>query len=310
MKTFANSIIRSATGVILALALFLIPGKEIPGIDRQADHYFESAISQAGLAYATCRVVNASVSVVGDSQVQLEPAGIGISLAAGKVLDPIDDMTERLSNVLVTAIVSLGIQKLAYEIGASLAPDILGVILLLYAILVFIPNRHGRRFQFLLLRIGAIVLVARFLLPITSIANDFLLQEYFSDEIETTTENLAVYSSTFETLQDFEFPAYDGFFGTIENSASFVQERAIVLKEALDLMMENLGAIIDNLLTLTWLFAAIFVIQVILMPLGVLWLLVKLVNVLFAISLPVFENHKSSDTGKNESIEDKLVQPN
>lgn len=278
-----------------------MPGREIPAIDQQADDYFESAISQAGVAYATCRVINASVSVIGDSDVQLEPAGIGISLAAGKVLDPIDDMTERLSNVLVTAIVSLGIQKLAYEIGVSIAPDILGVVLLIYTVLVLVPGQHGRRFQFLLLRIGAIVIIARFLLPITSIANDYLLSNYFSGEIEQATADLAVYSGTLDTLKEIEFPAYDGFFGTIENSASFVQERTLALKDALDLMLSNIGSIIDSLLTLTWLFAGIFVIQVILMPLGVLWLLVKLVNTLFATNLTVLSKASASVTADNRA---------
>lgn len=278
-----------------------MPGREIPAIDQQADDYFESAISQAGVAYATCRVINASVSVIGDSDVQLEPAGIGISLAAGKVLDPIDDMTERLSNVLVTAIVSLGIQKLAYEIGVSIAPDILGVVLLIYTVLVLVPGQYGRRFQFLLLRIGAIVIIARFLLPITSIANDYLLSNYFSGEIEQATADLAVYSGTLDTLKEIEFPAYDGFFGTIENSASFVQERTLALKDALDLMLSNIGSIIDSLLTLTWLFAGIFVIQVILMPLGVLWLLVKLVNTLFATNLTVLSKASASVTADNSA---------
>lgn len=301
MRSFSNIIIRAVTGLVLALALFFMPGREIPAIDQQADDYFESAISQAGVAYATCRVINASVSVIGDSDVQLEPAGIGISLAAGKVLDPIDDMTERLSNVLVTAIVSLGIQKLAYEIGVSIAPDILGVVLLIYTVLVLVPGQYGRRFQFLLLRIGAIVIIARFLLPITSIANDYLLSNYFSGEIEQATADLAVYSGTLDTLKEIEFPAYDGFFGTIENSASFVQERTLALKDALDLMLSNIGSIIDSLLTLTWLFAGIFVIQVILMPLGVLWLLVKLVNTLFATNLTVLSKASASVTADNSA---------
>ena len=274
--------------LVLALALFMLPGREIPMLDKQADDYFENAISQAGVAYAACRVVNATVSVIGDSQVQLEPAGIGLSLAAGKVLDPIDDMTERLSNVLVTAIVSLGIQKLGYEIGVSLAPDLLAVVLLIYAFSIVILPSRLRRFKYLLLRIGALILIARFLLPITSMANDFLLKHYFTDDIQQATDNLTLYSAGFESLREIEFPAYDGFFGTIENSAAFVRQRAIALKEALDVMVSNLGDIIENLLTLTWLFAGIFLIQVILMPLGVFWLLVKLMNILFAMNLTVF----------------------
>lgn len=281
MPSLRTRLIRSLTAIGLALALWLMPGRELPGIDSQADAYFENAITLAGLSYATCRIVNATVSVIGDSQVQLNPAGIGVSLAAGKVLDPIDDMTERLSNVLVTAIVSLGIQKLGYEIGVSIAPDILAAVLLAYAVIGLLPWAGANRWQWILMRVSALVLVARFLLPITSSVNDFLMANYFTAEIEETTAALAVYTGGFEELQKIEFPEYDGFLGTIENSAIIVKQRALNLSDALSSMAQNLGAIIDNLLTLTWLFAAIFIIQVILLPLGVLWLMVKLVNQLF-----------------------------
>lgn len=295
-----SRLIRAIVALALAIALFLLPRRQIEGIDSQADRYFENAITQAGLSYATCRVINATVSVIGDSQVQLEPAGIGISLAAGKVLDPIDDMTERLSNVLVTAIVSLGIQKLAYEIGVSLAPQILAYLLLLFALFGLLPWHRGQVLQWWLLRLSALVLVARFLLPITSLINDYLLEHYFADEIEATTDALALQTGNFETLYQIEFPQYDGFFGTIENSAHFVRERAIALKDALGQITRNLGDIIENLLTLTWLFAALFLIQVILLPLGVLWLMVKAVNALFNSHLPFRPYGTERNKGRQE----------
>lgn len=52
--------------------------------------------------------INATVSVIQQSSVQLEPAEIGLSLAVGQIADPINDMVEKLSNVLVMSITSLG----------------------------------------------------------------------------------------------------------------------------------------------------------------------------------------------------------
>jgi hypothetical protein len=76
-------------------------------LDTTADDYFRDAITKAGLTYATCRAVNASISIVKESSLQLEPAGVGVSLAVGQALDPIDDMTERLSDVLNKHVVAL-----------------------------------------------------------------------------------------------------------------------------------------------------------------------------------------------------------
>lgn len=88
--------------------LLFFPGLRLPIIDNTTDVHFHEAITKAGVTYATCRMINASVSIVKDSNLNLEPAGIGITLAIGQALDPIDDMTERVSDVIVTAITSLG----------------------------------------------------------------------------------------------------------------------------------------------------------------------------------------------------------
>ncbi|MFH2059122.1 MAG: hypothetical protein ABIJ59_09500 [Pseudomonadota bacterium] len=111
-KNIISKLVRSGLALLLAIVLFVGSGAKIPVFEANTDLYFQDAIKKAGLAYATCRIVNASVSILKESSLKLEPAGIGVSLALGQALDPIDDMTERLSDVLVTAITSLGVQDL------------------------------------------------------------------------------------------------------------------------------------------------------------------------------------------------------
>ena len=141
--TKKQKIIQSSVGVMIAILLFFSSGLKLPVLDTMTDTYFRESIAKAGVAYATCRVINASVSIVKDSSLQLEPAGVGISLAVGQALDPIDDMTERLSDVLVTAITSLGVQKLAYEISVSFAPPMLSIFLFALSILLWCENERG-----------------------------------------------------------------------------------------------------------------------------------------------------------------------
>jgi len=111
---------------------------------------------------------------VKESSLELEPAGIGVSLAVGQVLDPIDDMTERLSDVIVTAITSLGVQKLAYEISIILALPILSVFIFVLVILIWFENKKIIRFRNAVVKIILIVIIARFCLPISSMANNFI----------------------------------------------------------------------------------------------------------------------------------------
>jgi hypothetical protein len=281
----------SLAGIIIAAVLFVSPGVRIPGLDSAADTYFNNAITKAGLAYATCRVVNASVSIIKESSLQLEPAGVGISLAVGQAVDPIDDMTERLSDVLVTAITSLGVQKLAYEIGVSLAPRVLSAFLVVVSILVWFENERLKSFQRIILRVAVIVLIARFCLPVSSLANAYLNQTFFADQIEAAGNELALGTTELDKLKDFSLPRIDGMLQTIENSAVFIKRKSVEFKNALVEIVSNMGAIIENLIKLTFLYVGIFLIQVIFLPLLAFWFLVKITNALFQADIPYILKH-------------------
>ncbi|MCI5144431.1 MAG: hypothetical protein D3923_02645, partial [Candidatus Electrothrix sp. AR3] len=59
-----KKVLLSIAGITTALLLFLTPSLKFPGIDTTADTYFTQAITKGGLSYATCRVINASVSII------------------------------------------------------------------------------------------------------------------------------------------------------------------------------------------------------------------------------------------------------
>ncbi|BBO67427.1 hypothetical protein DSCA_13570 [Desulfosarcina alkanivorans] len=292
-----QKLIKSSIGVLISILLFFTSGLTLPVIDATTDDYFHESITKVGVAYATVRVLNASVSIVKESSLQLEPAGVGVSLAVGQALDPIDDMTERLSGVLVTAITSLGVQKLAYEISVSLAPPVLSVCLLALSVLIWFDNGKLASLQNLTMRILFLILIVRFCLPLSSVANGFVHQHYFVDQISAANNELAVGSVELDKLKDFSLPEIDGVIGTIENSASFLNRKSIALKNALVDTVSNMGATIENLLTLTFLYVGFFLIQIVILPLLSFWLLVKTVNALFAVNAPVILN-SSRPSGK------------
>ncbi|MBU1195493.1 MAG: hypothetical protein KKE62_19560 [Proteobacteria bacterium] len=279
--------IQSCVGIGLAVILFFCAGLKIPVLDSKTDAYFQQAMTKAGLAYATCRIINASVSVVKDSSLELEPAGVGVSLAVGQVLDPIDDMTERVSDILVMAITSLGVQKLSYEIGVSLVPQMFSMVLLFLSILIWFDNDRIKSLHKTFVRVLIFIAVFRFCLPVSSLVNDFVHKNYFEAQISQAKDGLVVGSKGIEQLSEFSLPQIDGFIKTIENSAGFVKQKAIAFKHALESAMNNIESIIDNLLKLAFLYVGVFLIQIILLPLASFWILVKLVNSLFVLQTPL-----------------------
>lgn len=182
-----NILLKSLLGLFLAFLLFFTQGAKIPLFDQKANLYFEEAITKATLAYATTRVVNATVSVIKESKLQLEPAGLGVSIAVGQVLDPIDDMVERVSNVLVLAITSLGIQKLLFEIAISVFPLLFACVLVCASLLIWFESIKVQVCQNFLLRLSILLIVARLCLPFSSLVND-MLYKIFLNQISTNQE--------------------------------------------------------------------------------------------------------------------------
>lgn len=273
--------IKSIIGILLSIVLFFSSGVQIPVLDSTADSYFKDSITKAGVSYGVCRVINATVSVIQESSVQLEPAGIGLSLAVGQIVDPINDMAERLSNVLVMSIASLGVQEIAYEISITVVPQILAFFLLIVSFLVWFKNDRVFRLQKIMIAVLVIASIARFCLPISSMANEFLQEAFFDDKIIDANEKLTASTSELKTIEEIELPKIEGVLGTIGNSASYLKEKSIEFKNTIQVIIENKTEIIENLLRLTFLYLGIFIIQVLVLPLLIFWLLMKIVNSLF-----------------------------
>jgi hypothetical protein len=282
-----QKIIKSSIGTLVAIFLFFSPGLRLPVLDSTTDDYFRDALTKAAVTYATCRIINASISVVKDSSLNLEPAGIGVTLAAGQALDPIDDMTERVSDVVVTAITSLGVQKLAYEIGVSLAPPVLAIFLLILSILIWFENEKLAILQKTITRFILLLLIARFALPISALTNNYIQKNFFEGQITSAYKELAVGSAALDKLTEFSLPEGDGILGTFKNNAAFIQRKSVEFKDAIVATVHNAGNIIENLLKIVFLYVGIILIQVIALPILVFWLLVKLANNLFDTNVPV-----------------------
>ncbi len=279
--------IRSSIGILTAILLFFSSGLTIPILDTTTDTYFSEAIVRAGAAYAACRAVNAAVSIVKDSTLQLEPAGVGVSLAVGQALDPVDDMTERLSDVLVTAITSLGVQKLLFEISISLVPPVLSIFLFVLSVLLWFENERSALFQKTVMRFLLLIVITRFCLPISSMTNEFLHKQFFAVQMSDANQELTLASAELGKLLDFSVPEIDGVLGTIKNSASLLKRKSVEFNNTLAAAVSNTGKTIENLLKLTFLYVGMFLIQVIILPILSFWFLVKTANTLFQTNIPV-----------------------
>lgn len=151
--------------ILLALAAAAL----LPQPERLADDRLQAALGRALTAFALARTLDGVISVAQGTEVAIEPVGVGVTLAPGQVLDPVNDLVEQFSSLLLLASASLGVQTLLLGIGAWLPLKAItaGALALLAGWLLWRAQAPA-----LLRWLVAILLVLRFAVPLSVLASE------------------------------------------------------------------------------------------------------------------------------------------
>ena len=80
--------------------------------DGLSDDYADEAFKRALVTFAVARTLNGVISVAQGTEVAVEPGGVGVNFTVGQILDPINDLVEHFSSVMLVATSSLGLQNI------------------------------------------------------------------------------------------------------------------------------------------------------------------------------------------------------
>ncbi len=253
-------------------------------IDNASTQYIDDALLRAASAYALSRSFNAVVSVFEESHLQFQPAGLGISLAIGEILDPINDLVERFSWVMLASLTSLGIQKALVVIGPWFSLTILLPIAIGLLGIALIPLSHwSRRISHLGQAILISVILVRFAVPVMAYLNQ---QVYVSVLEETHNEAIGKVSREMDKLKK-EMPdmtephqkpdihqhqnlwdkTKEALNRTLDQSKDMVD-----IQDRVDKLTKIATGVIDRLVDLI----VVFVLNTIVMPLLFLWAIARL----------------------------------
>ncbi|HEX6363923.1 MAG TPA: hypothetical protein VFZ93_13265, partial [Albitalea sp.] len=138
-------------------------------MDRLAEEHLKAGVQRALTTYAVARTLNGVISVAQETGVSVQPAGVGMTFAPGQLLDPLNDLVEQFSGVMLAASVSFGIQLILLHLGGSAAVSaLLTVGVAAFALLAWTGRPVPRWASRLLL---ALVLV-RFAVPLAATASE------------------------------------------------------------------------------------------------------------------------------------------
>lgn len=248
-------------------------------IDRYATKLADGLFSKALTTYAITRSLNGVISVAQGTEIAIQPVGVGLTISAGEILDPLNDLVERFSVLVLTACASLGVQLLLTEMFSTLWVSIgLTVLVGLTLIALWREQLPGRT---TLIKLGIAALCLRFLFVGVTLLGALLNQAFLSERqeqalatINSVTTNLKADAGSAEPAAN---TAPDA--GFIESLDSFFsgQRHKLDIQARLDAMATQAEQAIAALINLI----VVFVMQTIVLPLGLLWLAMHLFKLLW-----------------------------
>lgn len=155
-------------------------------LDQRAAKPVDEAFERALVTFAVVRGINAVVSVVQGTELAIEPAGIGVVLAPGEIFDPVNDLIERFSWIMLAASTSLGAQKVLIAMGITVFfQSILIVAVVWLGTIIWRPEWFTPKIKYIITRVALLLLFVRFAAPLIALVNDAVYEAFLADRFQT-----------------------------------------------------------------------------------------------------------------------------
>ena len=168
-------IVRMTLLMLLLLAMLL--GSWIGTLDQPATSQVDAGLKRALISFATARALNGAISVVQGTQVDFTPLGMGVTLAPGQILVPLNDLVGNFADLMLVASVAFGVQKFLIAMS-SYWP----ISLLLSAVAAAWALSHLRQGPPApwLSKLLLLLLMLRFAIPAVVLTSDALSQKFLA----------------------------------------------------------------------------------------------------------------------------------
>ncbi len=250
----------------------------IHDLDRKGDRYYEASIGRAFYTFAMVRGLNGVISVIQGTAVAVSPAGVGLNLAVGEILDPVNDLVERFSWVMLISTSSLGIQKILMEMGAWFGFTVLlSLSMLLILLGIWTPRGIPIHFSSFGYKMLLIAIIIRFGIPAVALVSENLYDLFLAERYARSITSLEKVDKEIKDTGLFETENEDpGYLERLKDIYRSAGEKEGI-KEKILLLKDKISDYAEYTVDLI----IVFVIQTVVIPLVVLWGLIRLVRYIF-----------------------------
>lgn len=245
----------------LALTVIVLLGAWTTSFNAPAREGLQAGMKRALVAFAAARTLGAVISVAQGTQIDIKPGGVGVGTTPGQVLQPLNQLVDHFATAMLAASVAFGVQLVLLDFGGSQAVAVLlSIAVVGWLALIFLQEgRYARWLQPVLV----VLLLARFAVPLTAVANEALYERYMKGKhdqaltlVERTPQEVASATPVVppkETMRE----RFERWWQGLPD-----------LKAGYQVLLDSASSWADKIVDLM----VVFLVQTLIVPVGMLWL--------------------------------------
>jgi len=173
--------------------LILVSVSSTHVVDKVSSERLENAFERSITVFAIARGLNGLISVVQGTEVYATPAGVGVNFAVGQILDPLNDMVERFSWVMLMSSVSLGVQEVVLQLGKTqVIQYLLALSAAVLLLMIWVKELWHKRSFNLMFKAFIILSFLRFVVPMIVLFNSLVFNYALAPKYEEAKVSLEI----------------------------------------------------------------------------------------------------------------------
>lgn len=245
-------------------------------LDERGSEYTQTGFKRALATFALARGLNGVISVAQGTEVVLQPVGVGVTLTPGEILDPVNDLVERFSWVMLASTTSLGIQEVLLEmVSWPVFSLVLAGLGLIWLVLVWQHRGDAAIRSLWISRLMVLMLLIRFSIPLIAMGSEGAYSLFLADRYSQAVGQLEETIDEVDALNN----TLDADTTLVDRAKSWVSrtKEKLAVGERMERYRASVANASENAVNLI----VVFVVQTILLPLFFFWFFIKVIRNLF-----------------------------
>jgi len=206
---------KKARTMTLVLGILCVLLSVLPVWEQQTQLQLQQTMNQSVVTFALARGLNGVISVIQETEVAVQPAGVGVSFEPGQILDPVNDLVESFSDVMLASSLVLGSLRIFTEL---MSQDAIKIAVVLCGIIWLLSCRywlHHSNWCRMITALLALLVSLRLFVPVAFLVSEHVSHWVLDDYYQTSTQALN------KTQQEFQQTAH-----IQSNEQSKIEEQA------------------------------------------------------------------------------------